>query len=363
MAHFAQIRSYYLVKVDISAADYAALLGTQSLTELVGTADAMQKGLRVWMLIPNRGKHYLLTSESYDGFDHLVEGQVAAIAIPLIFGPVTPTDGWAKGLFNLLQWQEDWIKATRQLMPVWEEGRLLAIVGATSGTSSSGVEDIVRFVAAAVRKIDQVGSARRDAVAAKELLLHPDKSSVVATYRGKVITGTQGGMAIVNNLLGRDRLLACREEPVLPDVLHAAIVKGESLLVVDDLQVRISCIIQSVPTTIDPAFTLVFSRHLKAADARSAEKGFEALSPAERRLLPSILAGKQNKEISAELHLSLSTVKRHLEHILQKCQCPNRLVLMARMGQTAAVLKPQPFPGLSEVNLLPPPVRKMSDAA
>jgi DNA-binding CsgD family transcriptional regulator len=362
--HFCrQVSAFYLQWVDSPAADYAALLGAQSLVELVGTADAMRPGLRVWMLIPGGGKHYFLSSEGCDVLDSLAGDQVGAIAVPLIFAPITPEERWAKGLLDLLQYSEDWLVDTRWLQPVWAEGRLLAIVGGASATASSAIEELVRFAVAAMRNLDQVESARRDACAVKELLLHPDKSTVVATYRGKVIAGTQGGLAILNRLLGRDRLLACRDEAVLPEVLRAAIVKRESNMVIEDLTVHISRIIHPVPTTIESAFTLTFSRHLKATETRSAAQGFDSLSPAEKRILPCILEGKQNKEIASALNLSLSTVKRHLEHILEKCQCPNRLVLMARMGQASPASKLQPIPGLAAVKILPAPVRKMSDAA
>jgi DNA-binding CsgD family transcriptional regulator len=349
--------------VDIPAADYAALLGAQSLVELVGAADAMRKGLRVWMLIPGSGKHYLLSSEGCDVLDPWVGDRLGALAVPLIFAPIAPEVRWAKGLLDLLQYSEDWLVDTKRLQPVWMEGRLLAIVGGASATASAGIEDLVRFVVVAVRNLDQVESTRRDACAVKELLLHPDKSTVLGTYRGKVIAGTQGGLATVNRLLGRDRLQACRDEAVLPGVLRAAIAKGESHLVVEDLTVHISRLVHPVPTTIESAFALTFSRNVKATEARSAGKGLESLSPAEKRVLPFVLQGMQNKQISASLHLSLSTVKRHLEHILEKCQCPNRLVLMARIGQAAPASKLQPIPGLAAVKILPAPVRKMSDAA
>jgi DNA-binding CsgD family transcriptional regulator len=349
--------------VDIPASDYAALLAAQGLTELIGTADAMRHGLQVWMLIPGSGKYHFLSSGGCDLLDSLVGDQAAAIAVPMIFAPVTPDARWAKALLDLVQYQEDWLHDTQQIMPVWDGGRLLALVGGVSATASPAIEELLRFVVAAVRTLDRVESVRRDARAMRELLLHPDKSTVVAAQRGKVIAGTEGGLAILNRLLARTRLEGCLDGAVLPEILRAAISNGESHLVVEDLTVRLYRIAHPMPSTIENAFTLTFSRHLKATDARSTEQTQAALSPAEKRVLPFVLEGKQNKEIASSLNLSLSTVKRHLERILEKTGSPNRLVLMARMGQTATHLARAPIPGLSKVDLPPAPVRKMSGAA
>jgi DNA-binding NarL/FixJ family response regulator len=63
------------------------------------------------------------------------------------------------------------------------------------------------------------------------------------------------------------------------------------------------------------------------------------LTPREREVLACLALGKTNRQIAQELHLSLSTVKRHLEHILSKLKVSDR---------TQAVVK------AIELGLVPP---------
>lgn len=50
----------------------------------------------------------------------------------------------------------------------------------------------------------------------------------------------------------------------------------------------------------------------------------ESLSPRELDVLALLAAGKTNRQIAGELHLSLSTVKGHLEHIIAKLGVSDR---------------------------------------
>ena len=56
--------------------------------------------------------------------------------------------------------------------------------------------------------------------------------------------------------------------------------------------------------------------------AKREERG--SLTPRELGVLRSLAAGKTNRQIAQELHLSLSTVKRHLERIISKLGVPDR---------------------------------------
>ena len=49
-----------------------------------------------------------------------------------------------------------------------------------------------------------------------------------------------------------------------------------------------------------------------------------SLTPRETEVLVCLASGKTNRQIAKELHLSLSTVKRHLEHILPKLKVSDR---------------------------------------
>jgi DNA-binding NarL/FixJ family response regulator len=48
------------------------------------------------------------------------------------------------------------------------------------------------------------------------------------------------------------------------------------------------------------------------------------LTPRETEVLSRLASGETNRQIAQELHLSLSTVKRHLEHILDKLKVSDR---------------------------------------
>jgi DNA-binding NarL/FixJ family response regulator len=48
------------------------------------------------------------------------------------------------------------------------------------------------------------------------------------------------------------------------------------------------------------------------------------LTPRETEVLSHLASGKTNRQIAQQLHLSLSTVKRHLEHIISKLEVSDR---------------------------------------
>lgn len=64
-----------------------------------------------------------------------------------------------------------------------------------------------------------------------------------------------------------------------------------------------------------------------AADAASpggAGSAENPLTPREMEVVRLLAAGRTNRQVAAELHLSLSTVKRHVEHIISKLQVSDR---------------------------------------
>jgi DNA-binding NarL/FixJ family response regulator len=58
--------------------------------------------------------------------------------------------------------------------------------------------------------------------------------------------------------------------------------------------------------------------------AASAASMLNPLTPRETEVLSHIASGKTNRQIAQQLHLSLSTVKRHLERILSKLGVSDR---------------------------------------
>ncbi len=104
-------------------------------------------------------------------------------------------------------------------------------------------------------------------------------------------------------------------------------------------------------TPLDQNLAMRLLRHLAeeaAAQAATVEPVAampNSLTPREKEVLVRLASGMTNRQIAKELHLSLSTVKRHLEHILPKLKVSDR---------TQAAVK------AIEMGLLPPPAEQSS---
>jgi DNA-binding NarL/FixJ family response regulator len=71
------------------------------------------------------------------------------------------------------------------------------------------------------------------------------------------------------------------------------------------------------------------------------------LTPRETEVLSRLVLGETNRQIAKELHLSLSTVKRHLEHIISKLEVSDRTqaaVKAIEMGLLPTPPTPPPPP-------------------
>jgi DNA-binding NarL/FixJ family response regulator len=90
-------------------------------------------------------------------------------------------------------------------------------------------------------------------------------------------------------------------------------------------------------TYLDQKLVMTLLRRLgEAADSRSTRPSValtsseaaaclpKPLTPRETEIFGHLALGKTNRQIANELHLSLSTVKRHLEHILPKLEVSDR---------------------------------------
>jgi Response regulator containing a CheY-like receiver domain and an HTH DNA-binding domain len=75
------------------------------------------------------------------------------------------------------------------------------------------------------------------------------------------------------------------------------------------------------------------TRHAGRAGGRrgSGGAGVEALSERERQIALLVAEGRTNKQIGAELLLSVRTVERHLTHIFRKLQVTSRAGLAATL--------------------------------
>jgi DNA-binding NarL/FixJ family response regulator len=68
---------------------------------------------------------------------------------------------------------------------------------------------------------------------------------------------------------------------------------------------------------------------LGSADGRAASP----LTPRELEVLGLLATGKTNRQVATDLHISLSTVKRHVEHIIEKLGVSDRTQAAVRAGE------------------------------
>ena len=74
--------------------------------------------------------------------------------------------------------------------------------------------------------------------------------------------------------------------------------------------------------------------YAESAPLRPSEGRESPLTPRELEVLSHIAEGKSNREIARELHLSLSTVKTHLEHIFFKLKVSDRAQAAFRAAES-----------------------------
>jgi two-component system, NarL family, response regulator DegU len=68
------------------------------------------------------------------------------------------------------------------------------------------------------------------------------------------------------------------------------------------------------------------------------------LTPRELEVLAQVAQGKSNREVSKELHLSLSTVKTHLEHIFFKLEVNDRAQAVLKAAELDLLREPRLHP-------------------
>jgi DNA-binding NarL/FixJ family response regulator len=81
--------------------------------------------------------------------------------------------------------------------------------------------------------------------------------------------------------------------------------------------------------TLSPTVTRQLIAHVSAAGAAApaneARRRVEALAEREREVAVALGQGKSNAEISADLHMSVATVKAHVSRLLTKLELNNRV--------------------------------------
>ncbi len=115
-----------------------------------------------------------------------------------------------------------------------------------------------------------------------------------------------------------------------PDYLLEAISAGAAGYLLKDVSKQE--LLQTIRTVVEGGSFLnqdLMTRSLQQLAARrnaptQADMPFEKLTPRELEVLGVLAQGRSNKEIAGELFVSVSTVKTHVEHIIQKLQVSDR---------------------------------------
>jgi DNA-binding NarL/FixJ family response regulator len=74
-----------------------------------------------------------------------------------------------------------------------------------------------------------------------------------------------------------------------------------------------------------------------ARPRRLVRTGADALTPSERRVAELAAAGRTNREIAAELYVTLATVETHLRHAFQKLDVHARTALRDALAEKITV--------------------------
>jgi DNA-binding NarL/FixJ family response regulator len=90
------------------------------------------------------------------------------------------------------------------------------------------------------------------------------------------------------------------------------------------------------PTVTRQLIALVAGEGESGAGGRRARELLERLSPREREVAEAVGRGLANAEISAQLHLSVATVKAHVSRLLEKLEVDNRVQVALLMRDAAA---------------------------
>ena len=89
---------------------------------------------------------------------------------------------------------------------------------------------------------------------------------------------------------------------------------------------------------IAPSITVrLLSEFSSIGDSRKPVQPIEALTEREEEVLLTVAKGLTNTEIAAQLHISLSTVKTHLAHLMSKLAARNRVEIAMWAYETGRI--------------------------
>lgn len=254
--------------------------------------------------------------------------RVRKIEYPEMVEAATKDESWAKELIKVLTNVVPKIGGTEVAIPIRAAGTLLAIAGFASKKRPSGasVEQAAQEVANAVRHLHEMDALRQDVEVYKFLMRHWAKSIVIVTVKGKVVGGTEGGLAVLKEL--QLKATNHKSESAVPAEMWRAIQADSRVIPAGGYTACVSHppLFRTI-TTVDRLIGITFSKTIRQRNNRNAVAN---LTPAEQRVRVYLMQGDRNKEIADKLKISEHTMRHHVSAILNKYNCSDRLLLVAQ---------------------------------
>jgi DNA-binding CsgD family transcriptional regulator len=313
----------------LASSDFADLFRASNLEELVAVMANLENGIRGWLLINPKGgrRPTLIAGNELTPLDAMAVEGMTLIDFPDRDQPCGKNEPWAASMLAILDGHGSMISKTELLVPILSRGRLLAIAGLSGSPRKLGIA--AKNVNHAVRKLHEMDGLRQDLAGLKFLGIHSATPIVLVTGTGRIMDGTNGGLAILAEVKPKD---SSKEIGlVISPALRRTIAHDGEEVILGGYKARISHPpLFRVITTAEPLIKVTFFRtiHHKAL-----EHAQENLTPAQQRVHVHLMAGDRNKEIADKLKISEHTVRHHVSAVLRKFNCSDRLLLLARAAE------------------------------
>jgi DNA-binding CsgD family transcriptional regulator len=238
---------------------------------------------------------------------------------------------WLNRVTGLLAYQYQDVAKTKATAMVWSRREPVAVLGVISEPTFPGIQAAVDDYAEALFRLHQTESLRQEMDALRHVIGSWRQPLMVARGDGSIIAGTDGGWDALYSYLHRR---PSKKNPVirLPDTM-AAMVKNGVQINLGKLDMAVSVLPDCDRETVWPLFVVTLWPKA-GVDAPSFEDRLRTLTQSQRAVYQRMILGLRNKEIAAELAISVHTVVHHTTAVLAKMGCQDRLQLMAAAAQS-----------------------------
>ena len=265
--------------------------------------------------------------------DPLSAGQLGKIPFPGSGLTCGVESSWINRLLDLLVYQFPDVRQTKATMMVWGQYELVAIVGVGSTYYTvSMARGLANDLADALKQIHETDVLRQELAAYRHITAHWGEPILVVRSNGNIQLGTEAGWDALHAALRRR---PTKKNPVshLPPAMTAALGKpGKTNIGKIAMTVGL---LPSDEETVSPLHTVLLMPNSEIA-ALNMEQKIQTLTPTQKAVYRSMLAGRRNKEIAAELGIAYNTVIKHASAVLAKMGFMDRLQLLTLAAQSGS---------------------------